>query len=188
MGTGLELQVLLVEDDEALGYMVSKRLEAVGALLIEVHWRKSLTEAEAFLSAAKVDVVLLDLGLPDSDGLEGFFTLRNLQPDVPIVIISANDDRDIVIQALREGAQDYIVKGKLDPIAIIALVQKAIERHAKERAEYRKRKETLNEAVEALKSTKHQTKTEMQETIVEVLGAVLTIMSEEGEPSDEGPA
>lgn len=178
------LQVLLVEDDPDLGRMVAKRLEAVDYADIEVHWKKDLRTAVDFVQAARPSVVLLDLGLPDSSGLNSFFRLHEAQPEVPIVIISANDDRDTVVQALREGAQDYIVKGKMDPVALTALMIKAIERHAKERAAYHERKKVLKSAMTALRETKHQTQREAQETVVEVMGTVLTIMSGEGEPID----
>jgi DNA-binding response OmpR family regulator len=185
MGSLLTLQVLLVEDDQDLGRMVSKRLEAVGYADIEVHWKQTLQAAVDFVQAARPSVVLLDLGLPDSTGLNSFFRLHETQPEVPIVIISANDDRDTVVQALREGAQDYIVKGKMDPVTLTALMIKAIERHARERAEYHERKRVLKRAMNALRETKHQTQREAQETVVEVMGAVLSIMSGEGDPVDD---
>ena len=179
------MQILLVEDDDALGKMIKARLEAVSLMRnTTVYWKTNLADALRFVSTLRPDVVLLDLGLPDSFGLASFLAIREACPDTPVVVISANDDRDTVVAALREGAQDYIVKGKTDPVAITAILIKSIERHARERAEYRERRVILSKAMTALKQTKHQTRSEAQDTVVEVMGAVLAILSGEGEPLD----
>jgi len=77
-----------------------------------------------------VDMVLLDLSLPDSDGLEGFHRLRAQAPDIPIVILTGFSDVEIAEQAVRSGAQDYLVKGQLEGNLLLHAIRYAILRHA----------------------------------------------------------
>jgi DNA-binding response OmpR family regulator len=86
-----------------------------------------LADALTRLGAGAVDVVLLDLHLPDSHGLDTFRAVRAAAPDVPVVVASALDDEALAVAAVREGAQDYLVKGEM--VAILARsLRYAIER------------------------------------------------------------
>lgn len=82
------------------------------------------------LDEGKVDLVLLDLGLPDSVGLESFDRLHAQAPDVPIIILTGLEDIEVARAALRKGAQDYLVKGQLEGNLLLHAVQYAAERHA----------------------------------------------------------
>ena len=77
----------------------------------------------------RVDVVLLDLGLPDCRGLEGLHVLRATRPDVPVVIMTGSDDDTAAIQAVRTGAQDYMTKTSADYETLPRTLRLAIERH-----------------------------------------------------------
>lgn len=82
------------------------------------------------LDEKKVDLILLDLGLPDSTGLESFDRLRAQAPDVPVIILTGEADQDVAREAVRKGAQDYLVKGQLEGNLLLHAVRYAAERHA----------------------------------------------------------
>jgi two-component system cell cycle response regulator len=76
------------------------------------------------------DLILLDLGLPDSAGLESFDRLRAQAPDVPVIILTGENDLKTAREAVRKGAQDYLIKGQLEGNLLLHAVQYAAERHA----------------------------------------------------------
>lgn len=76
----------------------------------------------------RIDAVLLDLGLPDSSGLDTFITVHTQAPDVPIVMLTGLDDAELAITAVQEGAQDYLPKNKLDSELLVRTIRYAIER------------------------------------------------------------
>ncbi|OGW80433.1 MAG: hypothetical protein A3G33_02365 [Omnitrophica bacterium RIFCSPLOWO2_12_FULL_44_17] len=80
------------------------------------------------LSSEKVDVLLLDLSLPDSKGLKTFIKIHSYAPEIPIVILSGMDDDTIALEAVRNGAQDYLVKGQFDRKLLVRTILYAIER------------------------------------------------------------
>jgi phosphoserine phosphatase RsbU/P len=81
------------------------------------------------------DVILLDLSLPDSSGLETFLVMHAHAGEVPIVVLSAYDDEATAIKAVQAGAQDYLVKGQVNDSALIRSIRYAIERYRRSRAE-----------------------------------------------------
>src|SRR5207244_7742883 len=91
-----------------------------------------LDHALTRLSRTGVDVVLLDLGLPDSQGLETFMRARRGAPNEPIVVISGLDDERLALEAVRSGAQDYLVKGRLEGHLLARVIRYAIERQRTE--------------------------------------------------------
>ena len=80
------------------------------------------------LAKGGIDAVLLDLGLPDSQGLNTFEKTYALAPKVPILILTANDNDSLAVEAVRRGAQDYLIKGKIDGALLIRAVNYAVER------------------------------------------------------------
>jgi PAS domain S-box-containing protein len=84
------------------------------------------------LGRAAVDVVLLDLGLPDSDGLETVVRARQRATHKPIVVLSGVDDEDVAREAVRQGAQDYLVKGRIEGRGLARVIRLAIERQRTE--------------------------------------------------------
>jgi len=82
------------------------------------------------LDAGDADLILLDLSLPDSAGLESFHRLRAQAPDVPIIILTGENDVAVAREALRKGAQDYLIKGQLEGNLLLHAVHYAAERHA----------------------------------------------------------
>jgi putative two-component system response regulator len=110
------LKVLLIEDNPDDVVLLRHYLAKIPAAQIEFELVVRLTKALECLNekAAGIDVILLDLGLPDSQGLDTFFKVHHQAPLIPIVVLSGLDDERLRMQAVREGAQDYLVKGQVN--------------------------------------------------------------------------
>jgi signal transduction histidine kinase len=123
------LQVLLVEDNAGdvrlLREMFSK--ERRGAF--ELTHLLRMSEAEAHLAKGGVDIVLLDLGLPDGHGLDTVRRAHAVAPDVPVIVLTGLDDEALAAEAMNEGAQDYLIKGQIENRALPRALRYAIERH-----------------------------------------------------------
>ena len=120
--------ILLVEDNPGDARLIRE-------LLRDIHWRSfDILTAESFrqahdrLKENNVDLALVDLFLPDSQGLDTFRKLAQSYPSLPQVLLTGLNDRDIAIQAVREGAQDYLLKGEVDGHIIMRAIDYAIER------------------------------------------------------------
>ena len=97
--------------------------------LFEARQAGSLGKAFNLLETEPFHVILLDLSLPDSVGLSTFSQLYARVPDVPILVISPHEDPELALELLREGAQDYLVKGETNPALLKRVMLYAIERH-----------------------------------------------------------
>ncbi len=102
-----------------------------------------LEDALTYLDDADADVVLLDLGLPDSTGLETLTTLLDHDAGVPVVVLTGLTDREVGMEALRRGAEEFLVKDEINPELLVRSIHHAIERRAHRREQ--KRYETLIE-------------------------------------------
>ncbi len=122
------ITVLLVEDNPGDARLILELLGEVQAQAFDLERVDRLDDALARLAHAAVDVVLLDLGLPDSQGIETFRRARRAVPDEPIVVISGLDDEKIALEAVRAGAQDYLVKGRIEGQLLARVLRYAIER------------------------------------------------------------
>lgn len=126
------LRVLLVEDNSTDTLLVCDALENASSAF-EVTTCTRLEAALGFLRDTVFDVVLLDLSLPDSDGLSTFTALRVASPEVPIVVLSHRDDEALALQAMQAGAQDYLSKGQAEGL-LVRSVRYAVERTHLQRA------------------------------------------------------
>ncbi|MBW3598996.1 MAG: response regulator [Planctomycetes bacterium] len=131
----MSIGILLVEDDRSQAWRIREMIRRHGPDALEVDWAPSLGEAVSRLAAERFDVVLLDLNLPDSFGLETFRRLAQACPAAPVVVLTSTDDESLAIEAVREGAQDYLVKGEAPAGVLVRSVRYAIERHRREQAE-----------------------------------------------------
>jgi diguanylate cyclase (GGDEF)-like protein len=122
--------ILLVEDNPGDIHLVQAMFEdAPPGTLPELHWEQSVRAASAHLSKQRgCTALLLDLALPDSHGLEALAALRDLAADVPIIVLSGNDDEDVGLSAVVNGAQDYLVKGAFDATLLRRALQYASHR------------------------------------------------------------
>src|SRR4051794_16533767 len=127
--------VLLVEDSAEDAALIASQLRAVWSDLFDVGRVATLREALRLFAVGRADCVLLDLTLPDARELEALQRLVGEAPDVPIVILTGVDDGPLALRAVREGAQDYLIKGRADGEAIGRAIQYAIQRKRAEVAE-----------------------------------------------------
>src|SRR5919106_1272393 len=105
------VRVLLVEDDHGDARLFREMLADAGAAPSGLVWSQRLDEALQRLNTESFEVILLDLSLPDSQGLETFTQVHVHSPHVPIVVLTGLDDEITALNAMGGGAQDYLVKG-----------------------------------------------------------------------------
>jgi signal transduction histidine kinase len=122
------MHILLVEDDAGDAELVSALLTRSTKLTVRISREDRLSEALKRLGRDLFDLVLLDLGLPDSFGLDTFNGVHTAFPDVPIIVLTGLDDEMKAFEAVRQGAQDYLEKGGLNSVLLLKAVRYAIER------------------------------------------------------------
>jgi len=108
--TAQALKVLLIEDSAEFAELVHTWLSPKGDIAFILSWSDSLMQGLNSLAEGNVDVILLDLGLPDSNGYETFTTVRTYAPAVPVIVLSGGDSESLALRMVQEGAQDYIIK------------------------------------------------------------------------------
>jgi DNA-binding response OmpR family regulator len=129
-------RILLVEDDptdsrlvlEAIAEIQEGRYRATWAAALDATHVATLEEALAMLAFEAFDAILLDLSLPDSLGLSTYLEVRAAAGNLPVVVIAGSDDEALAISAVREGAQDYLVKTEIDCTRLARSLRYAIER------------------------------------------------------------
>jgi diguanylate cyclase (GGDEF)-like protein/PAS domain S-box-containing protein len=139
----LPLKILLVENDPAAATEIRAALSAGGGDSFEVEWVRQLSDGLARLSKKGIAAVLLELSLPDSQGIETFDKLFTTAPDVPILILGGNASEALAKEAVGRGAQDYLLPGHLDSYSLPRALRNAIERKAVEDALYVEKERAL---------------------------------------------
>lgn len=122
------LHVLLVEDNVSDAELIRVMFRKERAGSFELTHLLSITDAIRHLAKGGVDIVLLDLGLPDGGGLETVRRAHAVAPDVPLIVLTGLDDEQLAAQAIKEGAQDYLIKGQIQNRALPRALRYAIER------------------------------------------------------------
>ena len=122
------MTVLLIEDNPGDAALLRAMLEDEGSHSAELIHVTSMAEAEARLAGYGVDIILLDPGLPDTQGLESIRRARIAAPRLPLVVLTGLDDDTMAAQALQEGAQDFLIKGRIEARALLLALRYAIER------------------------------------------------------------
>src|SRR5256885_12161189 len=129
------IRVLLIEDNPADARLIEIMLGQARGLRFSLDWAPSLNEGIAHLRTRGADVVLLDLGLPESMGLDTLQRLFAHGLKVPtLVVLSGLTDEEVAVQALQAGAQDYLVKGQVDASLLIRAIRYAIGRNQADEA------------------------------------------------------
>jgi signal transduction histidine kinase len=128
MLAGGKVAVLLVEDNPGDARLARELLGEVDSFEFELEHVERLSDAIAALNRAKFDVVLLDLSLPDSHGLDGIAGLQKALPTVPIVVLTGRSDDSVAIDVLKAGADDYLIKGQGDGQLMVRAIRYSIER------------------------------------------------------------
>ncbi|MGU3500670.1 PP2C family protein-serine/threonine phosphatase [Mycobacterium sp. C31M] len=130
---GRSLSLLLVEDDRGDALLVEELIADAGTGF-GFHWVQSINDAALFLAEKRPDCMLLDLNLPDASGIDAVNRLAALHPTVPIIVLTGLADEHFGVTAMSSGAQDYLVKGRVDPEMLRRAVLYAIERKRAEMA------------------------------------------------------
>ena len=120
-------KVLLIEDNKGDATLL-KGFLMQSPIHFEVKHALALSGVAEELAREKPDAVLLDLGLPDSQGLETLAQTRKIAPNTPVVVLTGLQDSELALQALQEGAQDYLVKGTVESQSLVQSLRYAIER------------------------------------------------------------
>lgn len=121
------MRVLVVEDSTTDSRIVREYLR-LGNDQPEVHTATRLADAVAIAHSTPLDVVVLDMSLPDGEGMEAVRSMREAAPRVPIVILSGLEDESVATEAVQAGAQDYLIKGHVDAVTLRRALRYAIER------------------------------------------------------------
>jgi signal transduction histidine kinase len=174
------VHVLLVEDSPGDARLVREVLRETGAPFRVTHVER-LREAREVLSRGGVDLVLLDLSLPDSHGLDTVAAAQRAAPHVPVLVLTGNSDEELAARALHVGAQDYLVKGEFDAPLLLRAIRYATER---------KRAADRTVRLQAITAALSQALTPEQVAEVAVLQAmgalgayraIVAVLSEDGE-------
>jgi two-component system, cell cycle response regulator len=123
------IALLLVEDDSADVELLMDVLSSLSHITVDVICANSLANARAVLNSRKIDVIISDLGLPDSQGLETLTALSEKVPEVPVIVLTGYDAEELALRALNLGAQDYLVKGHIDSNILYRSIRYSIERN-----------------------------------------------------------
>jgi two-component system, cell cycle response regulator len=122
------MRVLLVEDDPEDAELVREALGEVAGFAHSLTHAWRFAEALELLERQTFDVVLLDLWLPDASGFDTLAGVRGRSPGMAVVVLTGMDDESFSIDAVRHGAQDYLVKGRVDGPALARAIRDAVER------------------------------------------------------------
>jgi diguanylate cyclase (GGDEF)-like protein len=122
-----ETQLLLVEDNRSQA-KIMERMLADGKVELDVVHVGTLAEAKEHLAGSRAACIVLDLTLPDATRLDGLMEIKNVAPEVPVVVVTADDDAARGVKAVQAGAQDYLIKGDMDSTQLCRSVRYAIER------------------------------------------------------------
>ena len=160
------IRVLLIEDNPGDVRLITEILSEARDAPFELECVDQLSAGLECLSAGDIDIVLLDLSLPDSYGFDTFAKMHTHASDVPIILLTGIEDEALGIQAVREGAQDYLVKGYVDSPVLMRAIRYAIERKRVEEA-LRKARDELEMRVAERTTELSKVNEELQMEIVE---------------------
>ena len=126
------IKVLLVEDNPGDSRLIKELLSDTSSSTFEIETTERLSDALTILPERRFDVILLDLSLPDSTGLETLIKAQAQVPQLAIIVLTGLDDELKAVEAVRRGAQDYLVKGQIDSNLLSRAIRYAIERKQSE--------------------------------------------------------
>lgn len=123
-----ELSILIIEDNPVDQRLAQAYLSEINEYECSLHFADRISTAITTLKSENIDLALVDLGLPDSAGLDTFYKLHKEFPNMPLIIISGFNDEDVANKAVQDGAHDYIVKGSFDSKSLNRSIRYAIKR------------------------------------------------------------
>jgi signal transduction histidine kinase len=123
------LQVLVVEDNPGDARLLQEMFSKEKPGNFQLTHLLRLSEALVHLERGGVDIILLDMGLPDGHGLDTVRRAQAVAPGVPVIVLTGLDDEALAAEAMKEGAQDYLIKGQIESRALPRALRHAVERH-----------------------------------------------------------
>ncbi|HYK89858.1 MAG TPA: response regulator [Acidobacteriota bacterium] len=144
------LRLLFVEDNPADALLLREEFGALQEVDTSLITSSSLSEGLRLIREQSFDAILLDLSLPDSQGLDTFLRVQAVASAVPVIVLTGREDEGLAEEAIRHGAQDYLVKGTIDRRMVFRAIRYAIDRKKVEQ----EREELLRELQEALSKVK----------------------------------
>lgn len=172
--------ILLIEDSEDDIRAVKRYCSKTTYVKTHITVLHSIAEFEQYLheSPLLVDLILLDLHLPDSSGIETFFTVRKMLSNVPVVITTAYEDYQLAVKAVKKGAQDYIEKDRFDEYLLGRTIRHSIEREKIETG----LRSSLKQRQMLLKEVFHRVKNNLQIVSSLLSLQILHCQTEEAKP------
>jgi DNA-binding NtrC family response regulator len=122
------IKVLIIEDNEDHAALLCRILSKAENIYFDTERAGLMSSGVDLLGKKKFDVILSDLGLPDSMGIETFEAFHSRYPDIPVIVLTGDDDENTALSAMQSGAQDYLVKGQIDTRQLTRSIRYAIER------------------------------------------------------------
>jgi len=126
------IKVLLIEDNPSDTLLIRKMLENPKVSSFQLESTDSLSKGLKYLSENDIDAILLDLSLPDSSGIDTYERVRIHAPHIPVVVLTGNNDEELAGNTLRNGAQDYLIKGRINADLVKRSLRYSIERKRSE--------------------------------------------------------
>ena len=161
MNIGKIIEILLFEDNIGDAGLLEEMLEKFNDLYLLKNV-ETLEEGLNILKNRHFDVILLDLGLPDSDGIDTLIEVNKKTPNSPIIVLTGLNDAEIGIFAVKMGAQDYLIKKEIDSKQLSNSIRYAIERKKIE-LELQKSQDTLEEKVKERTKALEESNKELQQ-------------------------
>ena len=167
------MHVLLIEDNEDDACLIREALALGTKMGVTLTWADRLMTGMQYLTEDHIDAVVLDLSLPDSQGQATVEKVRRHRPAIPIVVLTGLDDEAQAVRAVREGAQDYLVKNRLDGDTLLRALRYAVER-ARVENELRHSNEQLRALTNHLETAREEERTRIARELHDELGQKLT--------------
>lgn len=123
-----QLHILIVEDNSADADLIHELILKTGFVQFRIESVARLSDAIARIAIGGIDLIITDLGLPDSRGIETFYSINKAAPNLAIIVLTIAYDQEMAITAVRKGAQDFIVKGNISSDLLVRAIRYAIER------------------------------------------------------------
>ncbi|SMF05521.1 Histidine kinase-, DNA gyrase B-, and HSP90-like ATPase [Trinickia caryophylli] len=172
------IEILLVEDSPTDALLIGEALADIGEFEHRLTHAELLADALAHTEATRFDVVLLDLGLPDAQGIATFQAFHCVAPDVPVLVLTGLDDTSVGFAAIQEGAQDYLLKKAIEAPVLARAIRYAIERH-RAAAALRASREELQRLSTYIEHIREEEKTRIARELHDDLGQLLTALKME---------
>jgi len=169
------IKIVLIEDNSGDALLIKEMLIGAKSAPFLLEWRDRLNAGLQWLTENGADVVLLDLGLPDSQGLDTYAKVHAQFPRLPIIVLSGLHDESMAVRAVRDGAQDYLVKGQIDGNLLFRSIQYAIERKQTSEA-LQQSHEQLRSLTMHLQSVREAERASLARAIHDEFGQLLTAM------------